>query len=88
MDAATVRSRLIAEGIACRCRRDGVLIASLMKPRAESWSLWLRDRVRQFPGVKVVVTVERPASDPFFAHAEIRFRLGPEPATVMVESGR
>lgn len=90
MDAATIRARLRAEGIACRVRRDGVLVASLTKPRSESWALWLRDRVRQFPGAEVLVIVERPAADPYFAHAEIRFRLGtaPEAGVVGFDSTR
>ena len=78
MDAVTARARLVAEGIAVTAHRDGTLTASLMKPRTESWALWLRDRVRQLPGVTVRLTRERPAADPYFAHAEVRFVVGRE----------
>lgn len=76
MDAAAVRTRLEAEGISVRCHKSGLCTASLMKPRAESWSLWLRDRVAALPGVEVALVRERPAADPYFAHAEVRFVVG------------
>lgn len=79
MDAATVKARLQAEGIAVTVHHDGRLTAKLTKPRSESWGLWLRDRVRAIPGAIVVVTKERPAADPYFEHAEVLFRLGPAP---------
>lgn len=76
MDAAAVRSRLQAEGIAVRVHRSGLCTASVMKPRSESWTLWLRDRVKALPGTTVALVRERPASDPYFAHAEVRFVVG------------
>lgn len=79
MDAATIAARLRAEGIACVRHRDGTLTASLMRPRAESWTLWLSDRVKQLPGVTGVRWRERPASDPYFMHNEVVFHLGPSP---------
>jgi hypothetical protein len=79
VDAATIRARLQAEGIAVTAHRDGTFTAGIMKPRRESWVLWLRDRVRQFPGIEVIARIERPAADPYFAHAEIRFTLGTRP---------
>lgn len=88
MDARTVAARLRAEGIACRSHRSGLCTASLMKPRSESWGLWLRDRVRAIPGAVVVVWKERPAADPFFQHAEVIFRLGPAPEAGVVGFSR
>lgn len=76
MDAATARDRLRAEGIDCRVHRSGLCTASVMKPRSESWALWLRDRVRALPGATVALVRERPASDPYFAHTEVRFVVG------------
>ena len=78
MDAATVRARLRAEGIDCTVHRDGTLTAGLLKPREQMWTLWLRDRVKAFPGAIVTAPpVERPASDPWLQHTEVRFVLGP-----------
>lgn len=57
-----------------------------MKPRSESWSFWLRDRIAQFPGAEVLARVDRTAGDPYFAHAEVRFRLGPEPVTEILNA--
>ncbi len=76
MDARTAADILQAEGIAVRVHRSGLCTASLMKPRAESWSLWLRDRVRALPGATVALVRERPAADPYFAHNEVRFMVG------------
>ena len=77
MDAATVRARLRAEGIDCTVHRDGTLTAALLKPREQSWTIWLRDRVQALPGAVVTLTRERPASDPWLQHTEVRFVLGP-----------
>lgn len=76
MDAKTVRARLTAEGISVTAHRDGTLTASLTKPREQSWSLWLRDRIKALPGAVVTLVRERPDSDPYFAHAEVRFVVG------------
>lgn len=76
MDARAVRARLESEGIAVTAHRDGSLTAKLTKPRSESWALWLRDRVKALPGADVRLVRERPAADPFFAHAEVRFLVG------------
>lgn len=79
MDAPTVAARLRAEGIACRVHRSGLCTASVMKPREQSWSGWLRARIEALPGAEVALVRERPAIDPYFMHAEVRF---------VVESGR
>lgn len=79
MDAATVRSRLRAEGISVTAHRDGTLTASLMKPREQAWTLFLRHRVKPIPGAVVWLSKERPAADPYFAHNEVRFSLGTRP---------
>lgn len=76
MNAATVRTRLQAEGIDVRCHRSGLCTASLMKPRSESWVIWLRDRVAALPGTTVALVRERPAADPYFAHSEVKFVVG------------
>lgn len=76
MDARTVAARLRAEGIACTVHQDGRLTAKLTKPRGGAWGLWLRDHIRAIPGAVVVVTKERPAADPYFEHAEVRFLVG------------
>lgn len=76
MDAVTVKNRLQAEGIAVTAHRDGTLTAKLTKPRAESWGLWLRDRVRALPGAEIALVRERPAADPYFQHSEVRFVVG------------
>ena len=76
MDAHSVASRLRAEGIACTVHRDGTLTAALLKPREQAWTHWLKDRVKALPGAVVTLTRERPASDPYFAHTEVRFVLG------------
>ena len=86
MDARAVAARLQAEGIGCTVHQDGKITAKLTKPRAESWALWLRDRIKALPGTTVVLVRERPAADPYFAHAEVLFRLGPAPEAGMVES--
>ncbi len=78
MDASTARSWLVAQGIDCTVHRDGTLTAGLLKPREQMWTLWLRDRVKAFPGAIVTAPpVERPASDPWLQHTEVRFVLGP-----------
>ena len=82
MDAATVRARLSAEGIDCTVHRDGTLTAGLLKPREQMWTLWLRDRVKALPGAVVTLTRERPASDPWLQHTEVRFVVG------LADSGR
>jgi len=76
VDAAVVRARLEAEGIAVRCHRSGLCTASVMKPRSESWVIWLRDRVKALPGITVALVRERPAADPYFAHVEVKFVVG------------
>ena len=86
MDARSIAARLRAEGIAVTAHKDGTLTASLMKPRSESWSFWLRDRIAQFPVAEVLARVDRTAGDPYFAHAEVRFRLGPEPVTEILNA--
>jgi len=78
VDAATVRARFTAEGIAVTAHRDGSLTAALMKPREESWRRWLREHVAALPGAVVTLVRERPASDPYFAHTEVRFMVGRE----------
>lgn len=84
MDAATVRARLRAEGIGVTVHRDGTLVAALTKPREQTWTLWLRDRVKALPGAIVTAPpVERPAADPYFAHTEVRFVLGPARADMV-----
>jgi hypothetical protein len=77
VDARTVSARLRAEGIDCTVHRDGTLTAALMKPREQTWTLWLKDRVKALPGAVVTLTRERPASDPWLIHTEERFVLGP-----------
>ena len=78
MDASTARSWLVAQGIDCTVHRDGTLTAGPLKPREQMWTLWLRDRVKAFPGAIVTAPpVERPASDPWLQHTEVRFVLGP-----------
>jgi hypothetical protein len=87
VDAATVRARLQAEGIAVTAHRDGMLTAGIMKPREQSWSKWVLYRVGLLPGTVVTLVRERPASDPYFAHNEVRFRVGTEPTSAMVGFG-
>ena len=77
MDARSIAARLRAEGIAVTEHRDGTLTAALLKPREQSWTIWLRDRVQALPGAVVTLTRERPASDPWLQHTEVRFVLGP-----------
>lgn len=77
MDARSVTARLRAEGIAVTVHRDGTLTATLTKPREQSWAHWLKDRVKALPGAVVTLTRERPASDPWLQHTEVRFVLGP-----------
>lgn len=81
MDATTVRARLRAEGIDCTVHRDGTLTAGLLKPREQSWAIFLLHRVESIPGAVVWLSKERPAADPYFMHTEVRFRLSPEPVT-------
>jgi len=88
MDAPTVAARLRAEGIAVTQHRDGSLTARLTKPSGGAWGFWLRDRIRAIEGAVIVVTKERPAADPYFEHAEVLFRLGPAPESVMVGFSR
>lgn len=76
MDARAVASRLRAEGVACTVHRDGTLTAALLKPREQSWALWLKDRVKALPGAVVTLTRERPSSDPWLQHTEVRFVVG------------
>lgn len=76
MDTATVRSRLAAEGVDVVVHRDGTLTASITKPREQSWAHWLRDRVKALPGTTIALVRERPASDPYLAHTEVRFVVG------------
>jgi hypothetical protein len=73
VNAAAARDLLIAEGIDCVLHRDGTLTARLTKPREQSWSRWLRDRVKALPGAVVTLVRERPAADPWLEHAEVRF---------------
>lgn len=78
MDARSAAARLRSEGIACTVHRDGTLTAALLKPREQSWGHWLRARVESFPGVVATAPPrERPAGDPYFAHTELRFVVGP-----------
>lgn len=77
MDASTARSWLVAQGIDCTVHRDGTLTATLTKPREQSWAHWLKYRVKALPGAVVTRTRERPASDPWLQHTEVRFVLGP-----------
>lgn len=86
MDAATVRSRLRAEGISVTVHQDGRLTAALMKPREESWAGWLMARVRAIPGATPIHRRLRPAADPYFEHNEVVFRLGPPPETASAQS--
>ena len=84
MDARSVASRLRAEGIDCTVHKDGTLTAALLKPREQSWTHWLKDRVKALPGAIVTAPpVERPAADPYFAHTEVRFVLGPARADMV-----
>lgn len=87
MDAATVRARLRAEGIGVTVHRDGTLVAALTKPREQSWAHWLKDRVKALPGAVVTLTRERPASDPWLQHTEVRFVLGPARADMVGLAG-
>ena len=77
MDARSAAARLRAEGIDCTVHRDGTLTAALLKPREQSWTHWLKDRVKALPGAVVTLARERPASDPWLIHTEVRFVLGP-----------
>lgn len=79
MDVRSAAARLRAEGIAATAHRDGTLTASLMKPADEYWAHFLLHRVESIPGAVVWLSRERPASDPYFMHTEVRFRLGPAP---------
>lgn len=83
MDAATARAWLTAQGIDCTVHRDGTLTAGLLKPREQTWAHWLRDRVKTLPGAVVTLTRERPASDPWLQHTEVRFVLGPARADMV-----
>ena len=76
MDARSVAARLRAEGIDVTVHRDGTLTATLLKPREQSWTHWLKDRVKALPGAVVTLTRERPASDPWLQHTEVRFVVG------------
>lgn len=87
MDARSVTARLRAEGIAVTVHRDGTLTATLTKPREQSWAHWLKDRVKALPGAVVTLTRERPASDPWLQHTEVRFVLGPARADMVGLAG-
>lgn len=88
MDASTARSWLVAQGIDCTVHRDGTLTAALLKPREQAWTHWLKDRVKALPGAIVTAPpVERPAADPYFAHTEVRFVLGPARADMVGLAG-
>ncbi len=76
MDASTARSWLVAQGIACTVHKDGTLTAALLKPREQSWTHWLKDRVKALPGAVVTLARERPAADPWLQHTEVRFVVG------------
>lgn len=76
MDASTARAWLVAQGIACTVHKDGTLTAALLKPREQSWTHWLKDRVKALPGAVVTLTRERPAADPWLQHTEVRFVVG------------
>lgn len=76
MNARAAAARLQAEGIAVTTHRNGTLTASLTKPREQSWDRWLRDRVKALPGAVVTLVRERPASDPWLQHTEVRFVVG------------
>ena len=82
MDARSVSARLRADGIDVTVHRDGTLTATLTKPREQSWAHWLKDRVKALPGAVVTLTRERPASDPWLQHTEVRFVVG------LADSGR
>lgn len=86
MDAATVKARLQAEGIAVTVHRSGRLTAKLTKPYGGAWGFWLTERVKSLPGAVVIFTRERPGADRFFEHSEVVFRLGPAPDSRLVES--
>lgn len=91
MDARSVAARLRAEGIDVTVHRDGTLTARMTKPNGGAWGFWLTRHVKEFPGAVVLHTKEWQAADRFFEHAEVLFRLGPAPETVMVgraDSGR
>lgn len=79
MDAATVRSRLRGEGIDVDIRHDGTLVASVLKPREQTWGHALSERVKALPGAVVVAPVrELPSvASPYLARTEVRFVLGP-----------
>lgn len=76
MDGLSIRERLQAQGIDVTFHRDGTMTAEILKPSEQSWSLWLRDRVKALPGAVVTLVRERPSSDPYFAHNEVRFVVG------------
>ncbi len=73
MNGLSIRERLQVEGIDVTFHRDGTMTAEILKPREQSWTIWLRDRVRALPGAVVTLVRERPASDPYLAHTEVRF---------------
>ena len=88
MDARSAAARLRSEGIACTVHRDGTLTASLTKPREQSWAHWLRERVKALPGAVVTLSRERPAADPYLAHTEVRFVVGPPRLPDPIPTGR
>ena len=79
MDSATVRDRLRAEGIDVATLPDGVLVASVLKPREQTWGHAITERVRAFPGAVVVAPPrECPAlASPYLTRTEVWFVLGP-----------
>lgn len=80
MDAPTVRRQLRSEGYDCTVHADGVIMASIVKPRGEAWREALTRRVSAIPGAIVHARGEWETADPGRVRTVVRFRLGPEPA--------
>lgn len=76
MDAAGIRTRLRAEGIDFDALRDGTFVASVTKPREESWEGALRRRVEALPGAVVTFSRELPSASPLQARTIVRFVVG------------
>ncbi len=78
MDAASVRSRLAAEGIDVTVHRDGTLVAWVLKPSEQTWKYALAERVRALPGAVVVAPPRESPSiaSPYLSRTEVRFVLG------------
>lgn len=76
MNASAIRSRFEAEGIDFEALHDGTFVASVTKPREESWEGALRRRVEALPGAVVTFSRELPSVSPSQARTVVRFVVG------------